>query len=84
MEQYTSKVEDSGRLLIPAVLRKRLGLAPGTEMLIEEENGTLRVQTRDSAIREVQNYFAKFDDGRSWSRELMAERRAEARREKRR
>jgi AbrB family looped-hinge helix DNA binding protein len=83
VEQYTSKIEPSGRILIPAVLRKKLGLAAGSEMVIEEEDEVLRAQTREAAIRNVRKYFAQFDDGKSWSRELIGERRAEARREKR-
>jgi len=38
---------------------------------------------RERAIREVQKYFAQFNDGESWSGELMEDRCAEARREKR-
>jgi len=53
-------------------------------MVIEEEDGILLVQTRDAAIRSVRKYFAQFDDGKSWSQELIGERRAGARREKRR
>lgn len=82
MEQYTSRIEPSGRILIPAALREKLGLKPGAEMVIEEEDGILHVQTRDAAIRNVQKYFAQFGDGKSWSQELIRERRAEARREK--
>jgi AbrB family looped-hinge helix DNA binding protein len=83
MEQYTSRMEPSGRILIPAALRRKLGVAPGAEMGIEEEDGILHVQTREAAIRGIQKYFARFNDGRSWSGELLQERRAEARREKR-
>ena len=53
-------------------------------MVIEEADGVLRVHTRQAAIRKVQQYFAQFDDGRSWSEELIKDRRAEAEREKRR
>ena len=81
MEQFTSRIEPSGRLLIPAVLRQKLGLTAGSEMVIEETDGILRVQTRDSAVRNVQKYFAQFSDGKSWSEELIGERRAEARSE---
>ena len=52
-------------------------------MVIEELEGVLTVQTRESAIRNVQKFFAQFQDGQSWSDELIEERRAEARRENR-
>jgi bifunctional DNA-binding transcriptional regulator/antitoxin component of YhaV-PrlF toxin-antitoxin module len=83
MEQFTSRLEPSGRILIPAVLRQKLGLTTGSEMVIEELEGVLTVQTRESAIRNVQKFFAQFQDGQSWSDELIEERRAEARRENR-
>jgi hypothetical protein len=38
----------------------------------------LRFQTREGAIRNVQKYFAQFEDGTSWSEELIRERSAEA------
>lgn len=82
MEFYSARVEESGRILIPARLRKKLGLGPGATVVIEEDGGSLRLQTRENALRAVQQFFAQFDDGKSWSRELIAERRSEARREK--
>jgi AbrB family looped-hinge helix DNA binding protein len=82
MEHHASKLEPSGRLLIPAALRQKLNLAPGTEMIIEEDDGVLHIHTRQAAIRKVQRYFAKFDKGRSMSEELLKERKAEAAREK--
>jgi AbrB family looped-hinge helix DNA binding protein len=83
MERYTSKLEPSGRLLIPAALRQKLNLAPGAEMIIQESDGILHIHTRQAAIRKVQQYFARFDNGRSMSEELLQERKAEAEREKR-
>ncbi len=83
MERHTSKLEPSGRLLIPAALRQKLNLAPGAEMIIEEDEGILHIHTQQAAIRKVQQYFAQFDKGRSMSEELIRERKAEAACEKR-
>jgi AbrB family looped-hinge helix DNA binding protein len=82
MEHHTSKLEPSGRLLIPAALRQKLNLVPGAEMIIEEDEGTLHIHTRQTAIRKVQQYFAQFDKVRSMSEELLKERKAEVAREK--
>jgi bifunctional DNA-binding transcriptional regulator/antitoxin component of YhaV-PrlF toxin-antitoxin module len=82
MEHYTSKLEPSGRLLIPAALRQKLDLVPGAEVIIEEDEGILHIHTRQAALRKVQQYFAQFDHGRSMSEELLKERKAEAAREK--
>ncbi len=82
MASYTSKLEPSGRLLIPAALRQKLGITPGAEVIIEEDDGILLVHSRESALRRAQEYFATFNDGRSWSQELLVERRAETDRER--
>ena len=82
MEHFTSELEPSGRLLIPAALRQKLDLVPGAEMMIEESDGVLHIHTRQAAIRKVQQYFAQFGNGRSMSEELLQNRKAEAVREK--
>lgn len=82
MERYTSKLEPSGRLLIAAALRQKLNLAPGAEMIVEENDGILHIHTLGAGIRKVQQYFAQFDNVRSMGGDLLKERRAEAEREK--
>ncbi len=81
MSPLTSRVEPSGRILIPAVLRKQLGIGPGDELIVDEKDGVLRLYSRARAVREVQESLARFADGSSWSQELIASRREEARRD---
>lgn len=81
MKPVTSHLEPSGRLLIPAAIRRNPGLQPGQELVIVEENGGLQIFTRAAAIGKVQEYFAPFKDNRCWSEELIQERRREAARE---
>ena len=81
MEQLTSRVEPSGRILIPAVLRRKLGIKSGEELIIVEEDGGIHIHTRASALKKVRDYFAPFSDGTSLSEELIRDRRREARRE---
>jgi AbrB family looped-hinge helix DNA binding protein len=45
-------VDDRGRLVLPAHLRRRLGLRAGDELQITEEpDGALRVESRRAAAR---------------------------------
>jgi AbrB family looped-hinge helix DNA binding protein len=45
-----TRLDDRGRLVIPADFRNRLGLKPGDEVRISEESdGSLRVQSRRTA-----------------------------------
>jgi AbrB family looped-hinge helix DNA binding protein len=53
-----SRLEPSGRVLIPAALRRKLGLEPGQELIIVEEDGGLQIYTRAAALKKVQDYFA--------------------------
>jgi len=70
-------VEPSGRILIPAALRRQIGIGPGDELIVDEKDGIIRLYTRATAVREVQRYFSEFADGTQWSDELMASRRDE-------
>jgi AbrB family looped-hinge helix DNA binding protein len=45
-----TRLDDRGRLVIPADFRNRLGLKPGDEVRISEESdGSLRVESRRTA-----------------------------------
>lgn len=66
--------------MIPAALRRQVGIGPGDVLIVDEKDGIIRMYARATAIREVQRYFAQFSDGASWSEELIAGRREDARR----
>ncbi|MGD0617097.1 MAG: AbrB/MazE/SpoVT family DNA-binding domain-containing protein [Bryobacteraceae bacterium] len=80
---YTSRIEKSGRILIPAVIRHRLGLREGSEVIVRvEASGQLQVTSRAQALARVQGELRKYvQQERSLADELIAERRAEAERE---
>lgn len=83
-ELYATRVDASGRLLVPAVLRKRFGLEPGTRMTLAVAPGsdTLTLVSRAGARRAAQAYVTSLRaPGELWSEELIAERRSEAERE---
>ena len=67
---------------IPSEHRKALGLSEGDEVLVGVEDGAIRIQTREAAIDRVQHMVReKLGEGRNLSRELIEERREDARRE---
>lgn len=48
----TARLDERGRLVLPAALRRRLCLCPGDEFTIREEaDGVLRVESRRAAAR---------------------------------
>jgi AbrB family looped-hinge helix DNA binding protein len=73
------KISDGGRVVIPAQLRRALGLEVGDEVIIRVADGELRILTRKEAVKRAQSIVAgKVNKGRSLVDELAKERRAEA------
>jgi AbrB family looped-hinge helix DNA binding protein len=77
-----ARVNQQGRIVIPAECRAAAGLKPGDDLLIEVVGeGELRLQTRRQALKEAQAIVARYSSGRDLVAELIAERRDEAARE---
>jgi AbrB family looped-hinge helix DNA binding protein len=77
------KINQQGRLVIPAECRAAAGIKPGDELLVDVlGEGELRLRTPAQAIRAAQAIVARHvPKERDLVAELIAERRAEARRE---
>ena len=81
-EQYTIRAGERGRLVLPASLRKRIGLQEGDRLVVRvEPNNSLRLVSLTDQIRRVQGIFKDIAPGVSLAEELIQERRAEAQRE---
>lgn len=82
---YSVLLGEKGRVVLPAEVREGLGLEIGQRLLLSvEPDGTLRLVPARTAVARLRGLFADRVHGRSLSRELLAERRREARRENRR
>jgi len=76
------KLDASGRILLPAKLRKQLKLQQGSEVIVRLDKEHLVLNTREQALRQAQEYFSQFrPKGKLWSEEIIEDRRKEARRE---
>lgn len=76
------KMSENGRVLIPAEIRRQLGLVPGEPIRLTVEGQELRLMTRRAQIRAAQESAARYlQPGVRLDEELIAERREEARRE---
>ncbi len=86
MEKLTTPtkvaVGPQGRLVIPADLRRELGIAPGDVLLALVEDQRLVLEKREAVLQRLRRRFAHIPPGVSLVDELIAERRAESRREK--
>ncbi len=83
MTGTTLLVNEQGRVTIPAPLRRELGIEPGSSMVAYIEDGRLILEDYDHLAERIQREAAA---ARSASgpivEELIAERRAEAKRER--
>ena len=79
------KINENGRIVIPAALRQQMGIKPGESVLMEVEDGVLRMESHRARIRRIQQEFRKHVSIKPgemlMSDQLIAERREEARRE---
>ncbi len=81
-EQAISRLNANGRIVIPALIREKMGIKPGDAVFMMLEDGVLRIESHMSKIRRIQEEFKPFaKPGVLASDELIAERREEARRE---
>lgn len=79
---YRSKVDASGRIVLPADVRSRQHIHTGDQVVIIESHDGLQVKTQAQAIREAQNLFATLaPQDVLLSEELIRERREAARHE---
>jgi AbrB family looped-hinge helix DNA binding protein len=77
-----ARLNENGRIVIPAAIRRQMGLTAGDTLLFSIEGDVLKVESHRARVRRVQESLRKYiSPGRSLADELIAERREEARRE---
>lgn len=75
------QISAQGRLVIPAALRKALNLKPGDRLIARKEGESLVLERREAIEKRLWDMFSHIPKDVSLVDELIAERRAEARRE---
>ncbi len=81
---YSAKVIAGGKIVIPADLRRELGIKDGDKLVLERDAaGGIALKTRAQVVREVQEAFRAMREGKpSYSvDEFLVERQEEAERE---
>lgn len=83
MATARAKVDKGGRVLIPATLRRQLGIEPGAPLILEVKEGELHLRPYRKAVEEAQAIIRRYipDRNRSLVDELIEQRREEAARE---
>ena len=81
MSETVTKVGAGGRVVLPAAARRAMGVGVGDEIVIVLDDDGVRILTREQAVRRAQRIVrGHVGRGRRLSRELVADRREEARR----
>jgi len=78
---YAIHVGPQGRVVIPAAVREALAIGPGDTLVGRIEDGQLVLEKREHILAKWKAEFAKIPRDVSLVDELIAERRAEARKE---
>jgi len=77
-----TRINENGRVVIPASYRKALGIKAGDEVILRMEDDELRITTMKRRIERAQRRVRKYvKPGVSLADELIAERRQAAKRE---
>jgi len=86
MGNFTLRVDNQGRVMLPSWWRKQARIGPSTELLVAvDESGALVLETRDQGLRRARALVRKYiPKERKLSDELIQARRKEAAPEERR
>jgi AbrB family looped-hinge helix DNA binding protein len=77
--QTRLRINENGRVVIPAPFRKALGVKPGDEVILRWEDDELRITTIRKRLERAQRLVRKYiKPGTSLVDELIADRRREA------
>jgi AbrB family looped-hinge helix DNA binding protein len=78
----TVTLSESGRIVLPAAIRKEFGLEPGERLTVYSEGGEIRILSRKMALESVRaSIIRQRGSLKGILDEFLAERRAEAARE---
>jgi AbrB family looped-hinge helix DNA binding protein len=82
MAEVRLRVNENGRVVLPAAFRKALNIRPGDQVLARLEDDEVRITTLKHRIEQAQRHLRQFvKPGRSLADELIAERREAAKHE---
>ena len=78
---YEVRVGPQGRLVIPASIRRALGIVPGEILIARTKDGQLVLEKPDQIMARLKTTFENVPSDISLADELIAERREEVQRE---
>lgn len=80
IEQTEVKMGLQGRIVIPAELRRALGVKAGSTLVVRVEGQSLILEKPETILTRLKSGFSKLSQNVSLSQELINERREDAKR----
>lgn len=80
-QQTEVRLGQQGRVVIPAPLRRALGLKPGQILVARIDNGCLTLEKPEHLLERIKARYAKIPQDVNLADELIRERRNEAKKE---
>jgi len=82
IQEIRLRLSENGRVVIPAQVRKVLGVEAGDEIILEQERNAFRITTQQQRIAEARKRIRRYiKPGTRLVDELIAERREAAKHE---
>lgn len=82
MTTAKARINDDGRILIPAAMRKALGLRAGGAVVLRADESGIHLTTTQRALHDAQQQLRRYvREGTPLVEDLLAERRREGKRE---
>ncbi len=79
MEAQRVKIVEGGKLVIPALMRRELGIGAGDTVMVDIDNGELRVRSVSKALERARAILRRhIPEDSNLADELIDDRRAEA------
>jgi AbrB family looped-hinge helix DNA binding protein len=78
MSAVISQVAEGGRIVIPAEIRRQMGIKPGDEVILSCHDGELHIATRKLRLQQAKALVQAYAGQQSLSAQLLADRKAEA------
>jgi len=78
MSSLTAQVSAGGRIVIPAEIRRKMGIHSGDQVILSYHDGELHIATRKQRLQQAKDIVKASAGNISLVEELVKERRAEA------
>ncbi len=72
MKEFRIKVGEGGRLVIPAIYRKQLGVVVGDSLCCSLKDGELRLFTQKQALRNIRAFLKENIKGENITDDFIA------------